>query len=413
PVAPFFNRWFPNPFYHPGEEKIYVETLRQYLGIDHGWQVPLQLTLQGGFVGGLTGPMFLLAPLALLAWREPHARRLLAAAAVCLIPAWFNTGTRFLIPAMPFVALAMGLALGRTRGVLPALAAFQALAAWPGVLSMYCDPYAWRIAAIPVKAALREEPEAKFIEARIGDYALKDVIEQNVPRNGKVFSFAGRPEAYIDRTIVVSYESTLGNLAQETLFAVESKPNFRERYRFLPVRTGGVRLVETAAADFYWTASEIRIYSEGRELPRAPAWRLAAWPNGWEVQLAFDNDYATRWSTWENMRPRSRVEIEFGREETIDEVAVECAHVREAHVQVEVSRGDGQWIPLTDTQQGEPIEPPTGLRRAATAELKALGIGFLLINSDDHLAQDVNKYAKFWGVALLAEKNGTRFYRID
>ena len=59
PFAPFFNSWFPNPYYHAGMERIYAETLSHYTGIKHYWEIPLQLTLRSGFDGGIFGPVFL------------------------------------------------------------------------------------------------------------------------------------------------------------------------------------------------------------------------------------------------------------------------------------------------------------------------------------------------------------------
>ena len=155
--------------------------------------------------------------MALLAIRHPHGRRLLLAGAVFAIPAWFNTEVRFLIPAVPFVAMAMGLALGNSWGILPVLAVFHAVLSWPGVISVYCDPNAWRLRALPVRAALRLEPESAYITAHIGDYALKPMIEQAVAPREPIFSFAGRPAAYIDRDIIVGYESSLGERVSQLL----------------------------------------------------------------------------------------------------------------------------------------------------------------------------------------------------
>ena len=226
PVAPFFNSWFPNPAYHPGMERIYAETLSHYTGIKHYWQIPLQLTLRSGFDGGIFGPVFLLAPLGLLALRFKSGRRLLLAGLVFALPAYLNTGTRFLIPSAPFWALAMGIGLADVPAALPVLALFHALVCWPPILSKYCDPSNWRISSFPGRAALRLDPPEPFIAKTIGDYALKMPIERNVPRGERIFSFAGRPEAYIDRDIIVSYESTLGNLANDILWAPQAhKPS--------------------------------------------------------------------------------------------------------------------------------------------------------------------------------------------
>ena len=163
PFAPFFNSWFPNPYYHPGMERIYAETLRHYPGIKHYWQIPLQLTLRSGFDGGTSGPVFLLAPCGLLALRFKSGRRLLLAGLVFALPAYLNIGTRFLIPSVPFLALAMGIGLADVPAALPVLALFHALVCWPPVLSTYCDPSNWRISSFPGRVALRLDPAEPFI----------------------------------------------------------------------------------------------------------------------------------------------------------------------------------------------------------------------------------------------------------
>jgi hypothetical protein len=414
PFAPFLNGWFPNPYYHAGMEKIYVDGLNQYLGIKTNWEIPLQLTMRGGLVTGLFGPVFLLAPLALLSLRNRHGRRLLLAAVVFALPAYFNTGTRFLIPSAPFLALAMGLGLTGSPGVLAAVAIFHALVSWPSLLTTYCDPWAWRVSTVPVKAALRWEPEVPYIERHLGDYALKVPIEQTVPPGEKIFSFAGRPEAYIDRDIIVQYESTFGNLVQDILQAPAGHPpKNRQRFSFLPVTTRGVRVLNIASAQNFWTVAEMRVLSQGSPVPRAAGWRVSAWPNGWEAPLAFDNSYATRWSTWQAMSAYARLQIDFARAERIDAVLLECDAAWEARLQVEVLTDSGRWAPITDTAEYSTDDPPDGIRLAATRDVKALGIRYLWINDSDFCAEDMKNYTKFWGITELVKGNGTRLYRID
>ena len=217
PVAPFLNHWFPNPYWTDRMEAAYLSGLAHYPTVKSYFSIPLQLTVIGGLVPGFLGPVFLLAPISLLAVLHPHGRRLLLAGAVFAIPAFFNTEVRFLIPAVPFVTLAMGLALANSWGVLPVLAVFHAVICWPSVLNLYCDPNAWRIRGLPVRAALRLEPESTYIATHIGGYALKPSIEQAVPPGARIFSFAGRPAAYFDRDIVVGYESSLGEQVSQLL----------------------------------------------------------------------------------------------------------------------------------------------------------------------------------------------------
>ena len=145
------------------------------------------------------------------------------------------------------------------------LALFHALACWPPVLSTYCDPWTWRITSSPVRAALRLDPEGPYLFRNIADYALKVPIELAVSPGERIFSFAGRPAAYIDRDIIVSYESTLGNLAQDVLWVPKGdKPEFAQHFRFLPVTTRGVRAVNMASAKDFWNVAEMRLRSEGR-----------------------------------------------------------------------------------------------------------------------------------------------------
>jgi hypothetical protein len=416
PLAPFWNRWFPNPYFHAGMERLYLDDLFHYEGIRHFWQIPWQIAVRGRALGGTIGPIFLLAPVALLALRKSAGRRLLLAALVFAIPAYFNSGSRFLIPSLPFLSLAMGLAVSSVPAVLAVLALTQALAGWPQVLSLYCDPSNWRLTSIPVAAALRLRPEPVFLKEHLPDYALKPALETFLPARAKVFSLEMRPEAYIDRTFVVAYESVLGNLAQDMLAGPidqRARATLRLRFHFLPVTTRRVRVVQTASAEAFWSIAEMRVYNQGRELPRSPLWRLAAEPNGWEVQLAFDNSYATRWSSWQAMAPGDFVEIDFGKSEPLDEVDLEMAYAPEARLQIEVLSDRGRWVPLTDASEIIPLDLPSGVRRAATREMKARGLGYLLVNDTDFFADDMRKYPMYWGITELTSVPGIHLYQID
>ena len=414
PMAPFLNSIFPNQYYHPGMERTYAETLRHYWGIKHYWQIPLELALRGGLVEGMFGPVFLLFPVALFALRFKIGRRLALAALVFAIPAYLNVGARFLIPCLPFLTLALALALERVPGALVLLTVFQVFLCWPTVVSTYCAPWAWRISSVPKEAALRKQAGEAYLAQWLGDIKLKPLIELMVPPGQRVFTFAGRPEAYFDRDFVVSYESTLGNLVHDILWTPQAHvPQHRQHFKLPTVSTRGVRVVNTTWGDAYWTIAELRVYAKGRELARSPGWKTSAQPNGWEVQLAFDNSYATRWSTWQAMSPGDRVQIEFPAAETVDEVVLECTPEAAAHPQVEVLAQDGRWVPITDTMEDEKDIVFPGIRRAATRDVKALGIHYILLNEGDLVYEDLIKFPTYWGLTELATANGTHFYRID
>jgi hypothetical protein len=416
PLAPFFNAWFPNPYYHPGMEQIYREGLAHYEGIPHLWQIPLELTVHGGGnVGGMLGPVFLLAPLALLALRYPLGRLLLFTALVLALPATQNTGSRFLIPALPFVAMAMGIAIGNSPGVAPALAIFHAVLCWPTVLPLYCHKYAWRLGPPNLDASFRRIPEMEWVGRHALDVALAPQIHTHVRPDRKIYSFAGRPEAYLDREILVSYESAEANLLNDILLAPLHgyKPTAHRRFEFPARAVEAVRVAQTAASPSFWSVAEVRVYAGGREVPRAPSWRLQAHPNGWEVQLAFDNSPVTRWSSWEPSRPGQSIEIRFGRAETIDAVVVESAAEGYSKLRLEGRGSDGRWVELAAQPQTVDVDPPRGMRLAATREVKARGVSHLLIQETDFFYQDALRHLRYWGLTEIGQANGTHFYRID
>ena len=129
PVAPFANALFPNQYVHVSFEKQYLSNLRHY-HLTSALQAPWELTVKGEKLQGFFGPVFLLMPLALLSLRRREGRRLLFAGAVFAIPWFFNIGTRFLIPALPPLTLALALALARPVALLPAIALLHAFLSW-------------------------------------------------------------------------------------------------------------------------------------------------------------------------------------------------------------------------------------------------------------------------------------------
>ena len=105
--------------------------------------------------------------------------------------------------------------------------------------------------------------------------------------------------------------------------------------------------------------------------------------------------------------------MDFPAAQRIDEVVLECDPAWNARLQVEILLDSGRWVALTDTPEFVKTDFPSGIRRAATRELKALGLRFLLVNEGDLVYADMKKYPSFWGITQLAEANGTHFYRID
>ncbi len=162
PVSPLANRLFPNPYVHISFEDGWRDYLSHYHLASRA-QIPLQITVQGDYVEGFLGPLFLLAPLALLALRFREGRQLLLAAAVFGAAYFSNIGTRFLIPMVPFVALALALAVANVPWLLLVLVVAHAVSCLPPVYNLYCSEGAFRIQNIPVRAALRLQREEDYL----------------------------------------------------------------------------------------------------------------------------------------------------------------------------------------------------------------------------------------------------------
>ena len=221
PVAPFFNRVFPNEFMRASTEDQYRKAMRNYNGASIGLDTPLEVTVRGGVLQGIAGPAFLLLPVALFAWREPAVRRLLAAGVVFGLPWFANLGTRFLIPSLAFFALAIAVALGSLRPgrlLLSTLAGVQMIAAAPAAIDRYAAPYVWHIAEFPWKAALGIEAQDVYLRRRLGEtYDLARLIDRTVPVGCRVYTAWPLPEAYTGREILLDYTAALNNRLSEAL----------------------------------------------------------------------------------------------------------------------------------------------------------------------------------------------------
>ena len=92
PLAPFFNTWFPNPYFYAITEHTLTESLRNY-GVSFWQRFPELLT--GSRLQGVIGPAFALAPLGLLAARRRSGLLLVALAAAFSLPVVDERGRPF------------------------------------------------------------------------------------------------------------------------------------------------------------------------------------------------------------------------------------------------------------------------------------------------------------------------------
>jgi hypothetical protein len=415
PVSPFANRVFPNPYVHVSFEDSWRKHLGSY-DLASRWQIPLQVTVQGDHVEGFLGPLFLLAPLALLALRFREGRQLLLAAAIFGSVYFGNIGTRFLIPVVPFISLALALAVANVPWLLLVLVVVHSVASWPDVYDLYCAPGAYRIEEVPVKAALRLQPEDAYL-SHDSEYASARMIAANVPPNEPVFAISQGGQSYLQRQLLVGYESASNEVLQDILWTPvvrDYQPTRAFKFDFSARQVRKLRVVQTASLpDHQWSIGELRVFNGPTELPRDPAWRLTAHPNPWDVQLAFDNSPVTRWRSWEPEAPGMYVEVDFGRDQNVNAVVVESSNdTGNSKLKLEAMDAGGSWATISDHPMESRQIIRASLRLAATSELKARGIHYLVIKPDNPGANDLRRYPAFWGLTVAGSLGDVRLFHI-
>jgi hypothetical protein len=415
PVSPLANRTFPNAYVHISFEDGWRRYLSNY-GMPNLRQIPLEATVKGAQLEGFLGPLFLLTPLALLALRFREGRQLLLAGLVFEATYFGNIGTRFLIPAVPFVSLALALAITNLPWLLLALLAANVIACWPTMYLRYCAPGAWRIENVPVRAALRRQSEDAYL-SQDPDYKTARMIARVVPPNGRIFAVSQGGRSYLPREILIGYQGALNEVMQDILWTAVFQgyqPQRILKFDFPPRQLRKLRVVLKGGEPVdQWSIAELRIFDGKNELPRDPGWRLTAHPNPWEVQLAFDNSPVTRWRTWQPASPGMYVEVDFPQPRQASSVAVESNNDKvNAKIALEGMGTDGRWSTLSDHPAISARPVNISLRTAAIAELKARGIQYVVIHPGDPGADDFFRYPAAWGLSLAGQESGARVYRI-
>jgi hypothetical protein len=423
PVAPFFNQIFQNPYVSTSFEAEYSEYLRHY-DLSSLRELPMQLTTYGK-LSGLLGPVFLLAPIALVAATRREGRRLLVASVIFGAPYFLNIGTRFLIPPLPFIALAMALVLCSVpgsvgRGVLFAVVLVHAYISWPSRVPKYGKDDAWRLRGIPWREALRIRGDDEYIERWVPHYGAVRLIETATPPGSTVFTTEPLAEAYTSRRILVEYQATENQVAGRTFrmgALPEDAPTSRLHFSFARQPLRAIRVVQTAnpvgPGRALWKIHELRIFDDDRELPRRPEWRLRARPYAWGIQNAFDNSLVTFWISGDRLRPGMYVQVDFGREENASAVEIETTPDQwQARLMLEGQAVSGEWKPIASAPEQMEESRPLGLRRAVTSELKRRGIDYLLVLDENAGADDLRRNTDQWGVRLVGEAKGVKLYQL-
>jgi hypothetical protein len=416
PVAPFFNRLFPNPNVHVAFEDQYREQQRAY-AIHGVWEIPWQLTVSGEKLQGLVGPVFLLAPLALLALRYPAGRQLLLAALVFFVPYPANIGARFFLPCAAFLAPALALGLSSWTVAPMLLVLLHAWLSWPTNVSTYCHLYAVRLDHTQVRAAFRLEAEDEYLVRQMPGYAIARRVEKETPPGSRIFSFDNPPEAYCAREFLISFQAALNERLRYTLYAgfhPDLQPLKVLTFRIQPNRFRRLRVVQTASGrPDIPGIGEIEIFGPQGRLPRTSGWRIHAHPFPWDAELAFDGNPTTQWRAWEPMKSGMFVEVDLGSEEAIAAVQLDVTPDQGyMQWQLEGETTPGRWTVLNAAPQSAALEK-MDLRKAAIRELKRNGIRYILVPDGEFAAPDFRANTPLWGIHLLADTGNNRLYQAE
>ncbi len=419
PLIPFFARLFPSPIVHPSFVAQWSKQLRTY-NLTSYWELPGQVTVRADAFPSFIGPVFLLTSLILLGLKRPVVRALALASLVFGASFFANLDARFLLPALPFVSLAIGIVVASWNPLAAALVlVLHAVLSLPMVTPQYANEYSWRLPPeVPWSGALRIVPEDTWLLQHTPGYAADRMIERLVPANEPVFSTFAVTEAYTSRKIEVGYESAQGEVMQDFLFTAitpDLQPSLTAEFSFPERAVRKLRVVQTApAATQQWSVAEFRVLRKGGEIPRSTSWRIRASPNPWDAPLAFDNSLVTRWRSWDVARPGMFVEIDFPSPVSLDAAQLRVSpDESQTNMRLEGTVDSGSWTVLSPAAKIVPRPLTYMLRPEASAQLKRRGFHYLLVNSDNYGAGDIARNAGVWGLRLLDEQGGARLYAIQ
>ena len=360
-----------------------------------------------GELGGQLGPLFLLAPLGILAAKTRPGRYILLAAACFLLPWPANLGARFLLPVLPFAALSIALALPSWRPLTTILVASAAFLAWPRVIDKYRAPAGgWQVTTVPWQAALGLIPERTWLLARSGEFELADLINRTVPPTATLWSTNVLAESYIKANVLVNYYSARGEAIEDTLnipLREDLHPTWNWRFTFPSRTVSTLRVFQSATSDTdIWSLGEAHFYSGTLELRPLLA---NANPFPWDVHLALDNNPTTRWRSWQPIRPGMFLDFIFPTNTTLDRVELAAAH--------DQWKLDLRLDNIPATREKLELPPLPDLRRQATQTIKSRGIDYLLIGRNAPQAADMKADPARWGLRLAAAKAGDALYQIQ
>ncbi len=414
PLAPLANAFFPTQYFHLPMEHSLVAYWWRYPGFS--WRTaPWELTV-GGKLQGNFGPIWFLLPIGLLALRHRVGRWMWLAALLLAIEWILNVGTRFLMPSLPFLAFALAMSLDSLwRPLLGICLVIHAMArtSEPTMALKYHSADAWILKPLPWRAALRLESEHEYLTRNVWVYPLLDFLRDKTGPTETTFSLVGLPNAYSERRVVDFWQSALADRVMDALGVVEWR--FTARAEWPAQMLAGLRFRITANNPSEWDFSDVRLYS-GNGVVHSSKWLFRAWPNPWEAPLAFDDNLASRWRTWEPARRGMFFEVSFDQPRCLTAASL-TTHLPtdQAPIDVYGLRSDGAWKLLSHDPKSL-IQAPRDLHWEAMAFLKQSGIDYILAPTESagvwQAGRILVKHSGEWGLEDVGHSGEVHLLRI-
>ena len=401
PLAPFFNSWFPNPYFSVEWEAAYKFAMRSYRqGPFDRWEQLLAAPFDLVFgetlrrLAGLDDPPAANRPARLEETADPcpaSCGRGQRDTLVCQRRSEIPDPQLAVRPASRRHGVGNGAASGCATALSRLLLAGQCVTSWPAQRSRWYHPDLWSVEGLPWRAALRLEPQKWHLARNVKFFLLADRIGQLGGNEMRVLSFTDLPEAYFDAELLVSYQGLENqDLADAVLAPLKPShiPDSAVRATWPPRPVHGVRVEQARDHNASsWSASELRVLSDGRPARASPRWIAQAQPLPWHADRLIDGSPFTRWTSRQPAASGMELEIRFDRSVVVD--GVELVHPRraaatQATLEFAVLAPSGGWERVRpESFEFVGIEVPPGAAHAsAAALLRQHGIDYVVFNMD-------------------------------
>jgi hypothetical protein len=108
------------------------------------------------------------------------------------------------------------------------------------------------------------------------------------------------------------------------------------------------------------------------------------------------------------------IEVDFGHPQNVDSVVIQSSdESNQTKLKVDGMDTQNKWTTLSSEAQEFVSRSPVNLRLAATSELKARGVRYLLIEKYDLKSEDFEMNSDLWGIKCIGERKAARLYQIE